>query len=1332
MTATPETGLPDLTPDDSAALREVLGYLNFSGGKPDPAFQRNLNRLQTKLGPTPWAALEQLLWRQLEELKQTAPAFSDAQQSEAVLRLTFQGLYPAYRQHHADLLFHLTEQDVQQPFFLARMFEAVLEQGPPWDETDRIIHGALHRLNDFLGYRPIAVLENGRRMEPYPHERFRPVPLYIRDAGVSVGPYHDVIERALELLKETPPGILRDAHFDLSQLDELALDPRAYDQAHPANKRTNYLFGEWDPHLIDLQGRYRRFVVRKIILDALLEWMAEQRKSVPRDEVLYDAAAVLSGTILMASSISGSGPETHDSTVTLTSLLPKVARQRDAFYERLLQTATGSRAKRLARHARQTQQPFGHVRQHLNMYLAEYGARQVQHRHLAYLYARMGYPKAARRQAEIIPSVSARFECEILWRVTALHLHLDQGDLAPTETLLAEMEDLLHRGIECGAFVDPWNILGFQGHMPLFSSREDSVPDQRVETLLHVVEGLMDAFARTLGEASAQGQDELRERLSRRFRGFADFWDRFGTMAVEDLPAISGEESIESATHVARALSEWRAAGESAGDISFWRQHVAEFRSAKAYAQVVAALLGKHDTVASMGLLMQWLAESEEVGLESGPHAFYPLLMRWMELVDELNADPWPMYQRLFAYLEPNAGEFWAVPTFQEAVGAVAALEAEEEDEGSESPFPDEDDSESNLFGAAYEDMVYRDTTRDGQEGAVFDAGYGPETVEFELFERYFEPRLKFLRMLVQLWQMAASTIAVRGLSPSGADESAHTPERDARSELIRAWQTRTREMQEQLLKLMEALWKHHISEPSGDHDSNIEYDLQLQTKFYLLQSVIATHISCQAAEWTLVCALPAKLADAELPESDRVLIGVYRGIMRRDATEVRRLLPRLLKSFQNRPLLYVPLDHGGEPEQVLAARTLQAIIRFLLAQLPRLGLLRETWHLLRMAQQMERSSRPQGLAVTEFDRLFRIALRNSLESAVIASAQWKSGRFSDEDLIEIVGSIVEQYLDQWLEHSSGMRLSAVEALKHETIWESVQSFIEEYGADLFHARYLTLGNVRAILHSGVEKFIEYLTENEDPLHPVHLVDAIQNGEISMADAVTNLELIYQAVVDRFDRFLEYNTTTTQSDYGEMFYTFLDFLRREVAYDRDAWNLLPVSIAHEVLARQRQTEAADIWGEVFAVKTEDMAAHHLSELHKLEKAYGMRLPSVTNHLNERFVKPLAVNQMLALIRPAMEDAREGRQPSSAFTRLETEVELYLLDTSGSGLEVPAWLRSLEEEVDRVDQTDDDEPRSETEPDLQLPPAPLTLREMRQQLRTWRESLGQKKGKEKGK
>ena len=65
-------------------------------------------------------------------------------------------------------------------------------------------------------------------------------------------------------------------------MDELAFDPRAYDFDHPANKRPNYHFGQWDPHLIDNQGRYRRFVVQQVTLDALMQRLDGETTIPPR------------------------------------------------------------------------------------------------------------------------------------------------------------------------------------------------------------------------------------------------------------------------------------------------------------------------------------------------------------------------------------------------------------------------------------------------------------------------------------------------------------------------------------------------------------------------------------------------------------------------------------------------------------------------------------------------------------------------------------------------------------------------------------------------------------------------------------------------------------------------------------------------------------------------------------------------------------------------------------------------------------------------------------------------------------------------------------------
>lgn len=1302
-----------LRQDDLQIAREILGYLNYSEGRPDAVFLKGLSAICDRVT---WSKFRAALTDVLDELKSTTPAFHDCRQAEAALTLAYDHVLPAYRAHHRDLLQHLTDADFENPFFLGRVFEAILQQGGPWEETNRITADALKKLNDFLGYRPVAVLENNRQMEPYTHERIRPFPLFIRDAGVVHGSYEAVISKALELMQLVPADLREEAHFSFDLMDEMALDPRAHDHLHPVNKRTNYLFGEWDPHLMDVSGRYRRFIIRKIILDALLAWLSTQKR-VPKEESLFDAGAVLCGTILMASSISGSSPETHDSSVTLTSLLPRVARQRDAFYNRLMASVTGKRAKRLGRHARNTRQPFGHVRQFLNMFLAQYGAQQVQRRHLSYLFARLGFSDAARTQAEVIPCAAARFECEIQWRATAATQAAMAGNVAQGVVWMEEAEALLHRGIECGALVDPWNILGFQGHFPLFSSREDSVPDQRVETLLQLMSALFAAEMQLLVEASARGEKEIAAAIAVRFERLADFWDRFATTTVSDIEPVAGRASFESAQHVGRALAEWRAAGEAAGDISFWRQQVDQFRTAQAYAQVVSALLDRRDLVASLGLLMQWLSTADEVGLEAGPQSFDRLVLRWMQQLIASNLDKSQqlvLTRRLFDSLEANAGDYWQAPQLTSAISQPRPQMTDGFEDFTVDDEEQEDDEDS-LFDAAYENLTFRDSADDGLEGETID--WSPPRsgeTEFEQLEKRLDPRIKFLKLLTQLWQMAAVLFTDDG---PDAPKSPSAPLLAS----LQGWHLHSKQLQTDLQQLLSDLWTLEIHESSGDHDANVEYDVQLQTKLYLIQTVIATYVSCRVAQWHLAAALLQADPQAKPPIEERRIIEVFRGVARRDIHEVRRLLPGLLKQLQKRPLLYVPLDHGGEPQQMLTARIAQAVVKFLLATLPRLGLLRETWHLLRTAHMMERVSRPQGIAVTEFDRLFRIGLKNSLTCVVESSRRWKSGRFSDEELIDVVGTVVEFYLEQWLDHSQTMRLSTVESLKSSGEWNATRAFVRRYGADMLNARTLTLGNIRAILHHGIDKFLDYLDETEDPLHPSPLLEDIRKGVISRDEVAHQLGLIYQITVERFDRFLEYNTTTTQSDYGELFNSLLDFLRLETAYDRDSWNLLPVSLAHEVLVRHSKDEAAVVWEEVFETKTELMAEHHLEELQRLERKYGMRLPSVANHLQERFVKPLMVNTMVATLARAVDEGREQGATSAAFEALIELVEQYLKTSIGSGLEIPAWLRTLEEEVNRLQQLGDPAP-AEHETLLRLGESPLNLRELRLQLRTWQQPL----------
>ncbi|MCA9241801.1 MAG: hypothetical protein KDA37_16440, partial [Planctomycetales bacterium] len=520
-------------------------------------------------------------------------------------------------------------------------------------------------------------------------------------------------------------SLLRDAWFDLDLVEELALDPRAYDFDHPVNKRPNYHFGQWDPNQIDGRGFYRRFILQPIALDSLLSRIAQAGDNkVERQELLFEAAAVLAGTMLMASGTSGNGPGCHGSEVTLSNLLPHIAAYRDRFYEQLLAKAEGAHGERLREEARRMHQPLAGARQHLNQELARRRADQLQRVQLAQLFARMGYPQAAERQARNVRVASARMLSRIYCRLTDGHHALDQDRLEVAAQQLAEIEDLLHRGIECGALVDPWNIIGFGGNFSLFPALENSVHDYRVDELIRLVEQVLDLCSRAWTEAAAVDDQHHEEVFSNTLTRLADWWDQFGAAAVSDVRRLVGKEIQVSTNLVSGALNAGHKAGAAAGDIAFWRMFVDEFDTPKAFQLVIEALLDKDDLVASMALMMQWVSQCDLTPLEDGDASFYPLAERWLRMIENRERSTgecqWKAVSKFFAHLEASADHAWHVPHFQigeewEDDFGVDELDdlLEDFDDEQDEPSEEEEDELDNLFSAAYDDVTFRDSADD-------------------------------------------------------------------------------------------------------------------------------------------------------------------------------------------------------------------------------------------------------------------------------------------------------------------------------------------------------------------------------------------------------------------------------------------------------------------------------------------------------------------------------------------------------------------------------------------------------------------------------------------
>ncbi len=1306
---------------------QLLGYMNFSSGKMDAATLAAMNRIYADALPSmnpyqgmpSWLQVQQWFGDWLVTLGQSKPAFSDSSQAASVLKLSWQ-LLPAYLDFHRDLLFHQEAEGLFNGFFMGKAIEAVVLHGAPWDDTERIINGAVAKLNDFVGYRPVAVLE-GRRLEPYANEWVRPIPLHIAGVGTTAGPYREVIEQCLTILRETPEEILRQACFNPAMLDELALDPRSYDFDHPVNQRPNYHFGQWDPHLIDNSGNYRRFVIQQVTLDALLARVHDDHVG-PREQLLFEAAAVLSGTILMASGISGWGPGAFSSTTSLASLLGPIAEYRDRFYEHLLENLDGSHRERLEEERKIRRQAMGGARQHLNTYLAKHRASQLEHVQLARLFARMGNAEAAKEQSDFVQVPSARIVSLVDCLITSADLHLRTDRLEDAVQLLPQIVDWIHRGIHCGAIVDPWNILGFAGNFARFDGPDSAVHDHRVEDLVRLMEYVFALQSRIWRECAAAGRHDLYEQIESQMNTTATWWRQFAAHEIADLEATDPLDSLKSAVLVAKALELWHAGGASAGDVRFWAPHADLFDSPKAYALVVESLLERNDFVASMALLVHWLGQAGRVGLQKGEDSFSNLARRWMQRLENVllgGGNPklsWSVAQKFFDYLEANAEHFWSPPTF-----ALASSKPSGKDWSKELDSSGEfDDDNQGLFDAAYEDVVYNDSTDDGVDSDTpEEEGAGSETTT-ELLEESnrLNQHLTFLSALAQMWKGAALSRVLR------REITSDSPLRDSRLQAMETWATQAAENRQGLLNLLKSVAEFPISRSGTAHDAMARYDRMRLIKESLLDQIISTTIETADARRLLVANLHG-CSDASptvvqlmstLSDDDRLAVETVGALLYGKRERVEQTFPKLLIALRTKNLLYIPLARGGEPSAIYSVRLRRRMLSHLLMWLPRQGFFYQTCHLIETARFMEHHNPIGPGAVTEFDDMFKLCFVSLIRAVVqnfvngTCESPSKSRKKStkapvaaidldlhdgeslcdlepvSEEMIVILEQATEVLLASWLAHSRTLRLSILESVDNQRKWSKLVEFIQQYGGPIFTQSFLRLGNVRAILHQGVGHWLDQLVEEGETDQFEALFADLEAGVISRGEVEKLLSVVLEAVIDHYSEYRDYNSTTTQSDRGEMLYMLLDFLRLRVRYDRVSWNLKPIYWTHEVLVRAGCHLAAQQWRRALAERISRESEIYLEQLGELQTRYAMRMPTVADRLRERFTRPMTVDRMKALVGPAIRQYREMGSASPLFELLIDECKLMMEQPTGVGLDIPQWLSALESEVDLVMET----------------------------------------------
>lgn len=133
-----------------------------------------------------------------------------------------------------------------------------------------------------------------------------------------------------------------------------------------------------------------------------------------------------------------------------------------------------------------------------------------------------------------------------------------------------------------------------------------------------------------------------------------------------------------------------------------------------------------------------------------------------------------------------------------------------------------------------------------------------------------------------------------------------------------------------------------------------------------------------------------------------------------------------------------------------------------------------------------------------------------------------------------------------------------------------------------------------------------------------------------------------------------------------------------------------------------------------AERTSPIAEEHLKRFRHLCKKYGMRLPSIAEHLGEQFIRPLEIDRLCALLRPAIDEIRSGC-PSASLRQLEDHIARFTQEPAGAGFELPSWLEALEQEMERIQWQGPEDDQETLDPLIRLSQVQLSRAEVQEQI-----------------
>ena len=265
------------------------------------------------------------------------------------------------------------------------------------------------------------------------------------------------------------------------------------------------------------------------------------------------------------------------------------------------------------------------------------------------------------------------------------------------------------------------------------------------------------------------------------------------------------------------------------------------------------------------------------------------------------------------------------------------------EEEFNEEPGDENDD----LFSAAYDDVVYRDSTGDDVDANMLEIPGSSDHVndEWEQQIRRLSPRLAFLAMVAEQWKMVVAAFSSRRLGQERGRGTEVTKPRIG-SDLPAAavpdeWRIQAKMNRQKLAELAAAIQRKPIAPSSIGFEALVEYDRRRLTREMLLEKIVATLSSTLQAELMLTAVDRSAMARAAAapaePETKTAAPGeektvaaieeeaaagpqtvaIVSMVMTGDAEGVRGAWGAFLAEIVHRPLLYVPLARGGDARKL-------------------------------------------------------------------------------------------------------------------------------------------------------------------------------------------------------------------------------------------------------------------------------------------------------------------------------------------------------------------------------------------------------------------------------